>query len=227
MRRLAGRTALGLLAIALAGLVAFWALNGAYDDIADRPVPDLPDGALKIVAFGSSLTAKNDWPDALADRLAACRGAAVEMIHVAKPGAGSTWGVGAVTTVIAAEPDLVLMEFAINDADLRDGVGFGKSQDQHEVILQRLADELPEARVLLMTMSPAHGLRGAMRPRLGAYYQGYRDLAEAHGAGLLDLYPRWRGGPKALRTFEDGLHPSNEAVREVLLNPAETLLCEE
>ena len=121
--------------------------------------------------------------------------------------------------MIAAAPDLVLMEFAINDADMRDGVPLAVARAQHDAILARLSQALPDTQVLLMTMSPAHGLRGWMRPLLARHYAQYRDLAEAHGAGLLDLYPRWLAAPPAVRRFGDGLHPGNEAVRAVLLEP--------
>lgn len=214
------RLALAALLIVPAALLwLFWAAR-PMTDIADRPLAPLPaEGPLTITAFGTSLTAKNDWPEALGRALTTCLGREVRIGRVALPGAGSAWGQGAVDRVIAQTPDLVLMEFAINDADMRDGVPLAVARQQHDTILTRLADALPDAQILMMTMSPAYGLRGWSRPFLAQHYAQYRDLAEAHATGLLDVHPRWLAAPQALRRFDDGLHPGDAAVREVLLAP--------
>lgn len=146
--------------------------------------------------------------------LGTCLARPVEILRVARAGAGSAWGEGAVAEVAAAAPDLVLVEFAINDADLRDGIGLGDSIARHDRILDSLAADLPASRLMLMTMSHAHGLRGLLRPRLRSYYASYRTLAAAHDAGLADLYPRWRASG---HRFADGLHPDDAAVRAVAL----------
>ena len=139
---------------------------------------------------------------------------------VARPGATSRWGLAQVGRVAALEPDLVIVEFAINDADLADGLRLGRSVAVHHTLLGELAALAPEARVLLMTTNHARGPRGWARPRLGAHYAAYAALARRHGAGLLDLYPRWlaraRGGEDGLA---DGLHPSDAAARAVVLPP--------
>lgn len=166
------------------------------------------------MALGSSLTTRNDWPEALAEGLTTCLARPVEITRVARAGAGSVWGETAVAEVVAEAPDLVLIEFAINDADLRDGIGLRDSIARHDRILEGLAAGLPDARLLLMTMSHAHGLRGLMRPRLRSYYDSYRGLAAQHDTGLADLYPRWRVSGQH---FADGLHPDDAAVRAVAL----------
>ena len=221
--RLVRLALLALLLLPAACLWLFWATRPPTD-IADRPLAPLPDGPLTIVAFGTSLTARNDWPRALEETLTACLDREVTVASVALPGAGSAWGLEAVGEVIARAPDLVLMEFAINDADMRDGVSLAVASDQHREILNRLVEALPRVQILLMTMSHAHGLRGWTRPFLSGHYAQYRDLAEAHGAGLLDLYPRWLGAPAQVRRFEDGLHPDDAQVRAVLLAPLREIL---
>lgn len=70
-----------------------------------------------------------------------------------------------------------------------------------------------------MTMSPAHGLRGLMRPRLGHYYAALAGLAAEADAGLIDVHAAWLAAPAAVRRFPDGLHPPDAAVRGVLLPP--------
>ena len=189
------RIALVLAAILGGAALFFFGPARPSNDIGDRPLAPLPQGPLRIVAFGTSLTAKNDWPDALGPVLETCRGAPVEIRRVAKPGAGSAWALGDVDAVIAAAPDLVLLEFAINDAEIRKGAALATARETHDRILTALKAGLPEAQILLMTMNPAHGLRGLARPYLADHYAQYRALAESHGVGLLDLYPRWRAAP--------------------------------
>lgn len=139
------------------------------------------------------------------------------MSRVARAGAGSAWGLGAVDEALAARPHLVLVELAVNDADLLDGVPLRRSVANHRAILARLR---PGAGVMLMTMSPAQGPRGWVRPRLGAYYAAYGPLAAEAGAGLLDLYPRWLALPRAERGLgADGLHPEGEVAAAVIVPP--------
>jgi lysophospholipase L1-like esterase len=204
------------------GLVVLVALMiHARDDLwspIDRPAGPLPpgDGPLRITAFGTSLTARSPWPDALAARLAACLGRPVTIERVAQPGAGSDWGLAQVETVIATRPDLILMEFAINDADIGNGLWLRDSIATHESILTRLAAALPGTRVVLMTMNPSVGWRAAYRPRLPAYYETYAALADRHGAGLIDLYAIWRRLPDLRAAIPDGLHPSEAAALDLI-----------
>lgn len=180
----------------------------------DRPIAPWPAGQTpaRIVAFGTSLTLGNPWPDRLAQALSACFGHPVEMIRVADYGQDSGWALTQIDRVVAAAPDVVLIEFAINDADLRDGVSPAQGRARHDALVAQLAAALPETRLVMMTMSPAYGLRGLLRPRLAQHYQGVRALAEAAGLGLADLTPRWRGQPRPA----DGLHPDAAATRQVI-----------
>jgi hypothetical protein len=212
---------------AATGLVAagLWAIFfSAGSAPRDRPIPNWPiegrdfgETPLRIVAFGTSLTAGNDWPRRLGKGLTACLGHPVEMIRVAEPGMGSSWALEHVAEVAAFEPEVVLIEFSINDADLRDGVSRSRGRRQHEALIDSLQKELPEARLVLMTMSPAYGLRGLLRPFLTEHYADVADLAYARDLGLIDLYPRWRNSN--VDRPADGLHPDNEATRAVVDAP--------
>lgn len=188
---------------------------------ADRPLGTLPaDGPLRIVAFGTSLTASNAWPDRLQARLAACLDRPVGLTRVAAPGMGSAWGLTRLDRVIAADPDLVLVEFVINDADILDGMSVRRSRATHVAILDALQDAAPKAQVLLMTMNPVTGLvRRLQRPRLAAHDAMLRDLAVARGVGLADLAPRWRAAMDADPGLAppDGLHPDDAATARVVL----------
>lgn len=183
----------------------------------DRP---LPAGAppTRIVAFGTSLTAGNAWPDGLAAQLSACLDRPVQVIRVARNGMGVQWALTQIEAVRAARPDLVLVEFVINDADVLDGVSLAKSRAGHERLLADLRAALPEAEVMLMTTPPVSGLlRRLQRPRLAAYDGMLRDLAAAEEVALADLAPRWhaaRRADPALRA-PDGLHPDDNGTAVV------------
>ena len=212
--RAAGLLALAPLLAAI-GLVA-WSTPPAPFAPRDRPLPPGPIPE-RVVVLGTSLSARSDWPAALEAALSDCLGRPASVAVIARPGANSGWGMGQVERVAAHRPQAVLVEFAINDADLLDGLTIGRAHSAHDVIASELAALAPGARVLLMTMNPAHGPRGWARPRLAAYYGLYPRLARRHDAGLLDLYPRWleRGG----EGIPDGLHPTDVAARAVILPP--------
>lgn len=194
----------------MAGLVAvvLWPRPPAVPQDIALPV-SLRDGPLWITVFGTSLSAvPQTWPDRLGARLTACRGAPVHVARVAGPGMGSGWATGQVGRVVATAPDLVLIEFAINDADLRDGVSMALSRQQHIDLIAALRNALPGSQIALMTMSPAQGPRGWIRPRLAAHYDQYRSLATTERLGLIDVHPRWLALPRDRRGLEaDGLHP--------------------
>lgn len=196
-----------------------------------EPVPPLPDhrpfalnpgpGPLTIVALGTSLTARADWPSALASSLSACGEREVRVVTVAQPGAGSDWGRGQVGRVAALAPALVLVEFTINDADLGRGRRLANAETDMVALLDALARAAPQAQTVLMTMSPAFGPRGWIRPWLADHEAAYRQLVRARGIGLIDLAPLWRdalaGAGDRRSLLPDGLHPTPAAVATVAL----------
>ena len=193
---------------------------------ADRAItlPATLEDPLRIVAFGTSLTALYDWPEGLAAELTQCLGRRVEVVVVAEPGRTVRWAAQQIETVLAQDPDIVLIEFSINDADLLDGLSLRKSTAAHEGMIGALTRDRPERRLVLMTMSPAHGMRGALRPRLSRYYQSYRGLAQRLDLGLVDTYPRWLAQPGWKDALADGLHPDAAAVRGILLPPLKMVI---
>lgn len=198
-----------------------------------EPVP--PGRPARITILGTSLTARGSWPDELARRLAACRPGGVEIRRVARPGASSRWGVRAEGRALTApdappgapsdappgassgawRPDILIIEFAINDAALHRGVRLGQSVALHREMIAR-AGEVP---VFLAIMNPVHGIRGWARPGLAAYDATYRQLAAEGRAGLIDTAPAWERLDRAARRrlIPDGLHPGARAMRRVAL----------
>jgi len=172
---------------------------------------------LHILVVGTSLTARYSWPDALAQRLHADFAIPVEISRVTRPGETSAWGMKQVDAIIGKSPDVVLVEFAINDADLRHWLSLANSVENHTYLISGIREELPSAKIILMTMNPAFGLRRLLRPRLGSYYEAYSDLARNANVGLVDLYPRWLGIDGLRSLIPDGVHPTDTAANEVIV----------
>ena len=171
-----------------------------------------------VIAFmGTSLTAGSPWPDHVAGVLAVCVTHPVRALRFGQGGATSVWGLSQIEGVIAAGPDIVVMEFAINDADLRHGLSLSASEDNHHAMLTRLKQGLPKTRIVLMTTNPALGLRRLLRPRLPAYYALYHQLAAENNTGLIDLTPRWLAVPNMAQDLTDGLHPTDTAALSVVV----------
>ena len=190
----------------------------------DRPAPPLmgpEDEPLRVTVLGTSLSSASryHWPDEVADQLSSRIGRVVEVRRVALPGATSTWGTRQVDRVIATRPDVVLIELAVNDADVRRHLSVRASTAHHENILTGLRAGRPETTIVLLTMNPASGVRAWARPFLSRYYAQYVQLAERHDTGLVDLYPRWNALSASERDLSDGLHPSDEAATRVLVEP--------
>jgi acyl-CoA thioesterase-1 len=230
--RLVRQTLVGgaaLLAAALACssvVVALGATVLAVEPAAPRdraaPASASPAGRpLRLTVLGTSLSSagRYRWPDEVGAQLSARIGRPVEVHRVAQPGATSTWGTAQVERVVATRPDIVVVELAVNDADVRHHLTVGASVSRHERVLTGLAAARPEATVVLLTMSPASGPRAWVRPFLSRYYAAYVALAQRCDVGLVDLYPRWNALPATERELNDGLHPSDAAATRVVVGP--------
>lgn len=189
-------------------------------EISARPFETAPERP-RIVAIGTSLTASYDWPAVLSVWLGDCLMRPVQLSVVAQAGETSRWGYAQTERVIAAKPDVVILEFIANDADLRHHLGVAESLDLHARTLARIYAALPDARVVLIGTNPVYGLRAAMRPRTQAYLDGYGTLA-AHDprTGFLDTADVWQtyleqSGRRVV--LPDGLHPRLRDIRHVLV----------
>lgn len=175
------------------------------------------DRPARVLLVGTSLTAGGRWSDALAAELSACRPGGVVVERLARPGANSAWGQEALAQRLQTgeTPDLLVVEFSINDASLRRGMTLGKSEARHREILTMAAQAgVP---VWLSTMSPAFGFKAWHRPGQVAYRAAYQDLARSAGAGLIAMVPAWTAlsAPARAAAMPDDLHPVEAAMREI------------
>ena len=176
-----------------------------------------PTGELAIFLAGTSLTAYYDWPDLLAERLETSLDRPVRVSRVAKGGETSAWGLENIEDIVSQAPDIVLIEFAINDADLRHLISLKASIENHKRLIARLRRADPSIAIILVTMSPAYGLKRGLRPRLAAYYDAYRQIAQDTDTGLIDLYPRWLAYDARRQAIPDGVHPTEAASSRLIV----------
>lgn len=193
----------------------------------DRALDVAGDEPLRVVLLGTSLTSRGQWPEALQERLVDdCATDDVVVERVALAGAASDWGSEQVGQVLAARPDVVVVEFGVNDADLLDGLALSASRATHEQVLDALLEDGGPA-VALMTTNPVEGRRGLVRAGLRSYEAMYRELAERRSVGLVDNAPRWRRltSERFDQLVPDGLHPSDEGHREVTVPGIAGVVC--
>lgn len=165
-----------------------------------------------IVTYGTSLTAAGGWQSPLREMLVNGGAGAVEIINKAKSGASSDWGVANIETVAALNPDVVLIEFATNDAALHRRVSRRRSRRNLEEMVAILRRRNPAVQIYFQGMSPVWGLKGWVRPRINAYMDDSEVLARSLTVGFIDHRDWWSRIDAGMRRemIPDGLHPDPE-----------------
>ena len=219
--------ALLLAAVLPMSLVTSRMIAASDAPLAETIFPDAPrarirtPGTIKMLVLGSSLSARSDWPEVLRDGvndlLKDCAAAGVELRVIAKGGADSAWGLAQLSGGLDFRPDLVLIEFMINDADIRNGISRSESERNHGEIIDILRNTHPDAAIFLLRLNRAHGPRALLRPSLAGYERLLPEIARRSSAGFIDLRPEWsdRWRSEGYRSLPDGLHPTDAAAREV------------
>lgn len=174
---------------------------------------------LKIVAFGTSLTARGGWPDALEAPLESCLGRPVAVEKLARSGSTSDWGVSQIDRVVSLAPDILLIEFYANDAALHRLVTPRRSRENLAKMLDAILQHVPNVRIFVMAMNPVSGIRSVIRPFLNSYIEGHRDVAREKGVNFIDHRPAWQQLSKhaLAAAIPDGLHPQPETAAKIIV----------
>ncbi|PDS76003.1 SGNH/GDSL hydrolase family protein [Rhizobium sp. L43] len=198
-------------------LVLFLACLAMFSVTRDSYAEGLP--PLKIVAFGTSLTARGGWQPSLETGLSACLQRPVKVESVAKSGETSLWALTQVDRVVAGQPDIVLIELYANDAALQRFVSLAQSRKNIGDILDQLRQRLPRARIIVMAMNPFSGLRGLIRPFVGSYISAHQAVAQERGLEFVDHQPNWqRLTPGDLAAaIPDGAHPLPDIASKIIV----------
>lgn len=177
-----------------------------------------------VVVYGTSLTAAAEWPKALAAYFEQEFPGQVTFVNAAQSGQHSNWGVANLTErVLAKMPDLVFLEFSVNDSATKHGISTEQSAANLHQMVRALREQNPQVEIVLQTMNPAwdsptepNGKKyGSDRPEIKTYYAVYRRYAEEHSLPLLDHLTAWQklqrdNLPEFQRLVADGIHPIPE-----------------
>jgi lysophospholipase L1-like esterase len=183
---------------------------------------DLASGCnVSIVAFGDSITAgyavrrgfPSFWKQMLAEKY---HEANIEMINSGISGDTSMDGLARLDwSALAYEPDLVTINFGINDCVL--GLGLEEFEMNLVEMVRRIRAG-PNSEILLLSSQP---LETPPYDRLVLdYYQAVQRVAEEMDTGFLDVYGAWmervREGTPLSSFILPGLDHPNEAGYRVI-----------
>lgn len=209
----------------------------------DRFIRRLERGdSLRIVTMGTSLTGGTwRWVDVMAEWLNADYPKQVTIINRGVGASASQTvasmnpryvkgkcGLDLIPRVIADKPDVVFIEFAVNDAHLPYGINVAQCRSNLETIIDRLQAAHPAVEIILQTMNAIHNVPGhaakpqTNRPQLNAYNQAYRDVAAERKLLLIDHHPNWQrllqdDATTFIKYVPDGIHPQLPGYRAILL----------
>ena len=179
-----------------------------------------------VVIYGTSLSKSGAWVPQLQTTLDGRFPGLVKLTNSARGGQHSGWGATHVdSAVVALKPDVVFIEFAINDAVTRFDLSLDTVRRNVDTILDRIATALPGCEVILQIMNPAFGKtegESAHRRNQDAYQQIYRDAAQRRSLLLVDHSLAWNhllateGEPTVKKLIPDGVHPNVEGWRRLV-----------
>lgn len=180
-----------------------------------------------MVIMGTSLTARYDWPALVVAAVNQCLSdqahAPVELTLIAKAGETSTWGLGQVAALTQAAPDILWLEFTINDADVRRRVSLSEALANHTALIAAARRAHPNVTIGLLSLNTALGPRAWLRPRLRAHMAQYDDMAAADpGVHRIDTGPAWSAAlasRDSATLLPDGLHPTVQAAQTINVPP--------
>jgi lysophospholipase L1-like esterase len=212
---------------ALLGLTFASAASAAAPPATPRFITALRAGTPQHVAiYGTSLSKGGAWVPQLQATFDARFPGLVTLTNSARGGQHSGWGAAHVdSAVIALKPDVVFIEFAINDAVTRFDLSLDTIRRNVDTLLDRIAAGLPSSEVILQIMNPAFGKaegESAHRRNQDAYQQIYRDAAKRRGLLLVDHSVAWNhllaaeGEAAVKKLLPDGVHPNVEGWRRIV-----------
>lgn len=207
-------------------ITVFVLFTGQYAIAQSQLVKNLQEGKNQlVVVYGTSLSSGNhgeSWMHAVAEYFNGKYGNHLKYTLSGKGGMWSTWGVQHLEdSVITKNPDVVIMEFGMNDAVLRYNTSPEVARLNLEYMIQRILLANPNCEVILQVMNMPIRKSAGYRPNLNAYYDMYRDVAKKRDLLLIDHYPNWQkildqGEETFLNYVPDGLHPNDESGRTVI-----------
>jgi acyl-CoA thioesterase-1 len=190
---------------------------------------------VKIAALGTSLTGGTwRWFDVMKEWLDQEYPRQVEYQNEGVGASASSYppkvcGLEKVKVVAAGNPDVVFIEFAVNDAYKPYKISIEESRKNLESIISTLKEANPKVEIIIQTMNvvidmPALNMtESTKRSELTKYLEMYRQVAVENKLLLIDHYPNWEkylkheGRDAYIKLVTDGIHPNLEGYRMILL----------
>lgn len=187
-----------------------------------------------VVTYGTSLTEAGAWVPMLQAWFDGRYKGLVTVVNSGKGGMHSDWGIANVQKqVVDKKPDLVFVEFGMNDAVLRFNITTEKARANLDGIITGIRGGNAKAEIVLMTMNLAIDTGGktggSTRPRLADYYANYTRCAAEQKLPLVDNFPAWKAlaendSTTYLGYVADGVHPNKAGCQVVTFPHIEKLL---
>ncbi len=135
------------------------------------------------------------------------------MTNSGENGMWSSWGVENLDQrVISKNPDVVFIEFGMNDGFLPYETSVATARDNLNEMIDRIQAANADCEIILMVMNPPTGEHLEQRPTIVECYRNYREVAAERDLLLVDHMPAWQElltNDKALfdEYMPDGIHP--------------------
>lgn len=178
-----------------------------------------------VVIYGTSLTEGGSWGKEVKHWFDTQYPGLVTFVNSGGSGMNSDWGVQNLQAkVLSHNPDLVLVEFAINDAHVKFKMPVEKGSANLDKIVRGIQEKNPNAVVVLQIMNPVWDATdrksASSRPNYDKYLDNYRNYAREKNLMLIDHYAVWEEMKKSdpekfKKSIPDGTHPTAEAGKTV------------
>ncbi|OCT15209.1 hypothetical protein A8709_13995 [Paenibacillus pectinilyticus] len=145
-----------------------------------------------IITYGTSLTDGAAWVEDMNTQLQERYPGLTTVINSAKAAMWSQWAIDNLSEkVLAHKPDLVFIEFAINDAYLPYETTIDQCRSRLVSMIDQIVECNPACEIVLMTMNPPVGGSLELRPAFNNYYDVYRLVAKERELHLIDHFEQW------------------------------------
>ncbi len=167
----------------------------------------------KLVTYGTSLTETGGWVNILRMHLTERYGENAVVINSAKSAMWSGWGVENLDErVISLDPDLVVLEFAVNDAFLEYETSVEQARANMLDMITRIKKHNRKCEIVILVTNPMADVHLERRPDYLSYYEEYRAIARENKLRLADAFPVWKAlldlDPKTYFSLvPDKIHP--------------------
>jgi len=190
---------------------------------------------LKIAALGTSLTGGTwRWFDVMVEWLDETYPDQVSYKNLGVGASASSYppgssGLDKVKELAEFDPDVVFIEFAVNDAYKPYNISVDESRKNLESMIATLKITNPEVEIIMQTMNVVIDMpelntsEATKRSDLPKYLNMYRQVANERHLLLIDHYPNWenylenKGRDAYIKIVTDGIHPNMEGYKMILL----------